>query len=81
MLSWSSFNSLPNDKFQHWFKLKAFADDKLNIAKMMISHFDRVENTVGKVGKRLLPAFSPFPTVFSKAFFWVVKSPDWMVKS
>ena len=29
-------------------KLKAFADDKLNIAKMTISPHDRVENTVGK---------------------------------
>ena len=26
-------------------KLKAFADDKLNIAKMTISLFNRVENT------------------------------------
>ena len=29
-------------------KLKAFADDKLKVAKMRISLFDRVENTVGK---------------------------------
>ena len=29
-------------------KLKAFADNKLNVAKMMISLFDRGENTVGK---------------------------------
>ena len=29
-------------------KLKAFADDNLNIAKMTISLFDWVENTVGK---------------------------------
>ena len=29
-------------------KLKAFADDKLNVAKVMISLFDREENTVGK---------------------------------
>ena len=29
-------------------KLKAFADDKLNIAKMMISLYDGVQNTVGK---------------------------------
>ena len=29
-------------------KLKAFADDKLNIARMMISLLDRVENTVEK---------------------------------
>ena len=29
-------------------KLKAFAHNKLNFAKMMISLFHRVENTVGK---------------------------------
>ena len=28
-------------------KLKAFADDKFSVAKMMISVFDRVENIVG----------------------------------
>ena len=27
---------------------KAFADDKLNAAVLMISLFDRIENTVGK---------------------------------
>ena len=29
-------------------KLKAFADDKLNVTKMIISVFDRVEKIVGK---------------------------------
>ena len=29
-------------------KLKEFADNKINIAKMMISLFDRVKNTAGK---------------------------------
>ena len=41
-------------------KLKTFADDKWNVAKMTISLFDRVENTVGK-GEN---------AVFSKAFFF-----------
>ena len=40
-------------------KLKAFADDRINVAKMMISVFDRVENIM---------VFSPFPTKFSKGF-------------
>ena len=49
---------------------------------MMISLLDRVENTVGKGEKCWLPAFSPFPTVFSKAFFLrVAKSLDCVVKS
>ena len=29
-------------------KLKAFADDKLNVAKMRVFLFDRAENAVGK---------------------------------
>ena len=44
----NSINSLPNDKFLDIAKLKAFADDKLNVAKMTISLCDRVKNTVGK---------------------------------
>ena len=39
-------NTLPNDKILDVTKLKAFADNKSNIAKMTISLFDRVENTV-----------------------------------
>ena len=42
------FNSFPHDKCFDQNKLKAFADDKLNITKMKISVFDRVENIVGK---------------------------------
>ena len=64
-------------------KLKAFADENLNLAKMAISLRKQflVENT-GKRGKCWLPAFSSFPTVFSKAFvFRVIKSRDCVVKS
>ena len=42
------FNSLPDDKILHQSKLKAFAGDKLNVTKMIISVFDIVENIVGK---------------------------------
>ena len=39
----------------------------------------RIENIVGKGEKCWLPAFSPFPTMFSKAFFSrVVKSRDYI---
>ena len=40
-------NPLPDNKILDQTKLKAFADDKLNVTKMIISDFDRVEN-VGK---------------------------------
>ena len=63
-------------------KFKAFADYNLNSAKMMISLFDRVENTVGKGENTWYQHFSPLPIVFSKAFFTrVVKSWDCVVKS
>ena len=41
-------NSLPNNKILNWSKLKAFADDNSNVAKMMNPVSDRVENIVGK---------------------------------
>ena len=58
-------------------KLKAFADDKLNAAVMMISLFDGVENTVEKGENVGYQYFCPFPTLFSKASFHrVVKMQD-----
>ena len=45
---WYGVNPFPNDKILDQTKLKAFADDKLNVTKMIISVFDRVENIVGK---------------------------------
>ena len=76
------FNSLPNDKILDCSKLKAFADNNLYIAQMMIYVFDRVENIVEKGKKCWLPAFSPFPTMFSIALFIrVSQSRDCVVKS
>ena len=37
-------NSLLIDNFLDWTKFKALADDKLNVAKIVIHVFDRVEN-------------------------------------
>ena len=63
-----TFNPFPHDRILDQTKLKAFADDKLNVTKMIISGFDRVENIVGKE-KLLVQAISPFPTMFLKDFF------------
>ena len=41
-------NSLPNYKFSDYSKLKAVADDNLNVVQIMISVYKRVENIVGK---------------------------------
>ena len=43
------FNTLPNDKFLEWSKMKASADDKLNLAeKKMKFVLGRVAKIVGK---------------------------------
>ena len=47
-------------------KLKAFADDKLNIIKMAISLLDRVENSVGKGENAGFQQFLLFPPCLSK---------------
>ena len=74
------FNSLPN---LDWSKLKAFADNNSDDAKLMISVFDKVRNIVGKGENAgyLQPAFSPFSTLFSKGFILrVIKTWDCVVK-
>ena len=64
-------NPLPNDKVLDWFKLKAFADDNVEFAKVVIFVFDRVENIVGKRENASLKGFLQR----------VVKSRDYVVKS
>ena len=39
-------NLFPQDKILNQTELKAFADDKLNVTKMIASEFNRVENIV-----------------------------------
>ena len=50
MINTSSFqiNSLPVDKIWYWTESKTIEDIKLNIAKIIMSLSDRVENIVGK---------------------------------
>ena len=47
-------------------KLKAFADDKFNIAKITISLRDKLENTVGKEENAAYQHFLLFPQCFPK---------------
>ena len=49
--------------------MKAFVDDKLNITKMTISSFDRVENTLGKGENAGYQHFLLFPQCFPKPSF------------
>ena len=71
------FNPLPKDKFLDMTELKAFADDKLDVAKLTVSLCDRVENPVGKEENAGYQHFSSFLTVFSKAFFFRVFKKSW----
>ena len=47
---------------------KAFANDKINVTEKLKIVFGWVENIVGKRRKCWFPAFSPFPTIFSKVW-------------
>ena len=72
------FNPLPNDKILDMTKLKAFADDKIDVAQMIVSVFDRVENIVGKGKNDGYQHFLLFPQCFQKTSFlrslkvWIV---------
>ena len=52
-----------------WTKFKAFADDKLNAVKEIISVFHRVENIEGKGENAGYQHFLLFPKCFQKASF------------
>ena len=48
VIVWEQVNSLPKNKILDWSKLKAFADDKINVTKELKFVLGRVENIVGK---------------------------------
>ena len=62
-------NSLPNDKYLDVTKLKACVEGKINVAHMMISVFDKVENIVAKGENAGNQHFLLFPQCFLKASF------------
>ena len=59
-------NSSPNNKILDWSKLKAFADDKITSAKMIIFVPDRVENIVAKGENAGYQHSLLFPQCFQK---------------
>ena len=61
-----TLNSSPHDKILDVTKLKAFADEKINVAHMMISVFDRIENMLGKGENAGYQHFLLFPPCFQK---------------
>ena len=50
-------------------KLKALANDKINVIENFEVYFEKDRKYCGKRRKCWLPAFSPFPKVFSKLSF------------
>ena len=58
-------NSLPNDKFLDWSKLKAFSGNKINVTLKTEILFGIGRIHCGKTRKCWLPTFSPVPTMFS----------------
>ena len=63
-------------------KLKAFADDKINMTEKLNFVSGNVENIVGKVENAGYQHFLLFPQCFLKAFsYWVVTSLDCALKS
>ena len=72
------FNPLLDDKILDWSKMKAFADNILNIAKMTISLCGRPENTVGKEENAGYQHFLLFSQCFPKpSSLWSLKG--WIV--
>ena len=73
--------NLPCRRWQNFklVQIESFRDTKISVTEKLKFIFERMENIVRKCW---LPAFSPFPTMISKALcFKVVKSPDCVVKS
>ena len=63
----SKINSLLNGKILDWYKLKSFADDKMNVSKKLKFVLGRVENVVEKGENAGYQHFLPFPQCFQKS--------------
>ena len=69
VIVWELVNSLPNDKILYHSKLKAFADDKINVTPKQKFVSGRIENIVGKGENAGYQHFLLFPQCFQKASF------------
>ena len=63
------FNPLPNDKILDLSKLKAFADNSLNVNQKLKFALGRAEKIVGKGENAGYQHFLLFPQCFQKASF------------
>ena len=65
----NNLNSLPNNRFLDWSKLKAFADNKINVTELHTFFLGWVENIVGKGENAGYQHFLLFPQCFQKGSF------------
>ena len=65
MLS-EAHNSLPNDRISDWSELKAYADYKFKVSKLMKFVHNRQENIVEKGANAASQHFLLFPEYFQK---------------
>ena len=74
------FTSLPNDIFLHLSKLKALADEKIDVTEILKLVLGRVENIMEKGKSTSYQHFLLFQQCFQKGFFSeVVKTRDCLV--
>ena len=66
--SWDSVNSVTHDMILEWSKLKAFADDKINVSEMLKCVSGRVETTQEREKMLVTSIFSFFHDVFISLF-------------
>ena len=64
VIVWEWVNPLLNDKILDCSKLKAFADDKMNVKQKLKFDMGRVENIVGKGENAGYQLFVVFPQCF-----------------
>ena len=65
----SLFKSFPNNKVLDWSKLKAFADNKINVTEKLKFDLERVENIVGKAENPGYQHFLLFQQCFQKTSY------------
>ena len=68
VLNFKDFNSIPNDKILDWSKLKAFADNKVNVTKKLKFVLGTEQNIVGKEEIAGNQHFLLFPQCLQEAF-------------
>ena len=65
-------NSLPNNQILGWAKLKAFANNKINVTEILKFALERVENIMGKGENPGYQHVLLLPQCFQKVFQGIV---------